>query len=361
VAVTKKELLISLYPQAIKAHLKRTATNSQGSGLSSNSRIQKLLAGNHGPQLVQYVDTTDLLRTVYPMVQVGVRQFLVQLQENGMDVNMVPLPSLDRLLKHMEPSLTSIHRVSDGIEVRSSQTIPSNSLSISAPVAIALLLPAVNAARESARKTASANNLKQIGLAMHNFHDVYSAFPAAYNTDKNGKPLLSWRVHILPYIEQQALYLQFKLDEPWDSVHNKKLIGRMPTVYLSPASRNSLGKTNYLGVRASQSVIMPPKLALGAKKVPLGTRFRDITDGTSQTVIVVEANDKAAVIWTKPDDMVPDAKDPAKALRGLWRRGLPVLFADGSVHHLSNTIEVRVIKAFFTRNGGEALGAQGLR
>lgn len=360
-AVTEKELLVSLFPQAIKAHLRRSGSNSQGPSLATNPQLQQLFKEQQGPQFVQYVDTGDLLRTVYPMMQVGARQFLVQLQEDGMDINMVSLPSLDRLLKHVQPSMSSIHRVPDGIEVRSSQTIPSNSLSISAPVAVALLLPAVNAARESARKMASMNNLKQIGLAMHNFHDTYSAFPAAYNTDKNGKPLLSWRVHILPYVEQQALYRQFKLDEPWDSAHNKKLIGRMPAIYLSPASRNNLGKTNYLGVRHSQSVIMPPKLALRAKKVPLGTRFRDITDGTSRTVMVVEANDKGAVTWTKPDDMVPDAKDPAKALRGLWRSGLHVLLADGSVRRFSNTIEARVIKAVFTRAGGEAFGAQDLR
>ena len=82
----------------------------------------------------------------------------------------------------------------------------------------ASLLPAVSAARECRSKNAAgANNLKQIGLAMHNFHDSYGGFPAAYSTDKNGKPLLSWRVHILPFVEGQALYRQFKLDEPWDS------------------------------------------------------------------------------------------------------------------------------------------------
>ena len=95
---------------------------------------------------------------------------------------------------------------------------------------VASLLPAVSAAREAARRAAGSNNLKQIGLAMHNFHESYGGFPAAYSGDKTGKPLLSWRVHILPFVEGEALYRQFKLDEPWDSPHNKKLIARMPAV-----------------------------------------------------------------------------------------------------------------------------------
>src|SRR5262249_30142494 len=83
----------------------------------------------------------------------------------------------------------------------------------------------------AASRTRSANNLKQIGLAMHNYHDVNGAFPPAAVCDKTGKPMLSWRVLILPYIEQDALYKEFKLDEPWDSEHNKKLLAKMPKVY----------------------------------------------------------------------------------------------------------------------------------
>src|SRR5207249_2796575 len=82
--------------------------------------------------------------------------------------------------------------------------------------------------RIAGRRTVSQNNLKQIGLAMHNYHDTYRHFPPQALTDKNGKPLLSWRVAVLPFIEQDNLYRQFKLDEPWDSEHNRKLLERMP-------------------------------------------------------------------------------------------------------------------------------------
>src|SRR5262245_59728137 len=82
-----------------------------------------------------------------------------------------------------------------------------------------------------AHRRTSQNNLKMVRLAMHNFHDAMGRFPAATAYAKNGKPLLSWRVAILPYIEEDALYRQFKLDEPWDSPHNKKLIAKMPKIY----------------------------------------------------------------------------------------------------------------------------------
>ena len=86
-------------------------------------------------------------------------------------------------------------------------------------------LPAVKASHSAARRM-SANNLKQLAIAMHNFHDVYKQLPSEAIFDKNGSPLLSWRVHILPFIKQRELYEQFHLDEPWDSEHNRKLIAR---------------------------------------------------------------------------------------------------------------------------------------
>ena len=87
---------------------------------------------------------------------------------------------------------------------------------------------------DAARRAQSMNNLKQFALAMHNYHDTNGKFPAASSFDKDGKPLLSWRVHVLPYLEQAELYKQFHLDEPWDSEHNKKLIEKMPNVLASP-------------------------------------------------------------------------------------------------------------------------------
>ncbi len=96
---------------------------------------------------------------------------------------------------------------------------------------VGMLLPAIQKVRTASKRMVSMNNMKQIALAMHNYHDVYGRLPAPAIMDKDGKPLLSWRVAILPFIEQDNLYKQFKLDEPWDSEHNKKLLVQMPGIY----------------------------------------------------------------------------------------------------------------------------------
>jgi len=365
-AVTDQQLLLSAYPQAIKAHLKWLARSMQEQrsdtrSLASSRRIAPLFQNNQGPHLIQYLDLSEAMRMAYPALQIALRIACGELRSDGIPVSIAALPSLESVLRHMKPGVMSVHRVKDGVEFRSSKTIPSSILSVSAPLAMASLLPAVSAARESARRVAGQNNLKQIGLAMHNFHDSYGGFPAAHNADKNGKPLLSWRVHILPFVGSGVLYRQFKLDEPWDSPHNKKLIAQMPTVYQTPGSLAGPGKTNYLVIRSAQSVIQIPPRATWGKKMPVGSRIRDITDGTSNTAMVVEASDVASVIWTKPDDITPDTKDPAKGMRGLRRNGFAALLSDGSVTFISNQVDSNVLKAVFTRNGGEAVRAFQLR
>jgi prepilin-type processing-associated H-X9-DG protein len=211
---------------------------------------------------------------------------------------------------------------------------------------VAAMLPAIQKVRSSANRAQSSNNLKQMALAMHNYLDVYKTFPA-HASYKDGKPLLSWRVHILPFIEQDHLYRQFHLDEPWDSEHNRKLIAQMPKVYASPDSRvSSEHKTVYL-VPVGKDTIFPPSKE--------GMKISHITDGTSNTILIVEAADKSAVIWTKPDDLEVKQKNPLAGLNGEDRKGFNAAFADGSVRYLSLSINPQTLWALFTRNGGEVV------
>jgi len=208
------------------------------------------------------------------------------------------------------------------------------------------LTPALGQVRQAAARAQSANNLKQMAIAMHNYHDVNKSFPAPANLDNNQKPLLSWRVHILPYLEQDNLYKQFKLDEPWDSEHNKKLIAQMPDVFKSPLAKNlAAGKTVYLGPAGPGMIFEGPK----------AMTLADITDGTSNTIMLVEANDKHAVIWTKPDDYKPEKKDPAAPLVRKDMNGFHVAMADGSVRILVSTIDADLLWALLTAAGNEVI------
>jgi hypothetical protein len=216
-------------------------------------------------------------------------------------------------------------------------------------VLVALLLPAVQAAREAARRAQGTNNLKQLALAMHNYHDTYRAFPAAYNTDAEGKPLLSWRVHVLPFLEQQRLYEQFRLDEPWDSAHNRPLIEQMPEVFRAAGSQATPGKTNYLGVRGEGMAFIGPKQA---GTPPKGNALFAFTDGTSNSAMIVEASDDLAVEWTRPVDFAPDPTQPVKGLVGLRVGGFTAAFADGSVRFFSSATDpVMLMRAFTIADG----------
>ena len=193
--------------------------------------------------------------------------------------------------------------------------------------------------RIAAARTKSANNLKQIALAFHNHADATGALPRDI-TDKNGKPLLSWRVAILPYIEQDPLYKQFKLDEAWDSDNNKKLLDKMPTTYAPPLGKFEKGQTLY------QSFSGPGAL-MGGKPV----KFQNILDGTSNTFMVIEAGD--AVAWTKPADVAFDAKKPLPKLGGIFDGAFNVAMCDGSVRFIAKGVNAENLKKYITIAGGE--------
>jgi prepilin-type processing-associated H-X9-DG protein len=217
------------------------------------------------------------------------------------------------------------------------------------PVAIliALLLPAVQAAREAARRTQCRNNLKQIGLALHNYHDVHGSFPPAYTVDSQGRPLLSWRVLILPHIERGQLYQQFHLDEPWDSPHNMTLAAMIPETYRCPSDPAALPNgTTYVGISGA-GTIFPGDRAIG---------LLDITDGTANTAMVTEVQ-SSTIVWTKPEDLVPGASLIGPGGYSSYHPGgVNLLFADGSVRFISVNVDRVVLRALMTIAGGEPVG-----
>lgn len=175
------------------------------------------------------------------------------------------------------------------------------------------------------------NRLKQLGLAFHNFHDGYSEFPGHDGHESPWKGNLSWRVHLLPFLDQAALYQQFEKDEPWDSDHNKALIEEMPDFYKSPGVHED-GKTSF-------HVLTGEGAPFEGDHSP---RIRDFTDGTSNTVLAVVAAPDSAAIWTKPGGLDVDPAEATAAL-GLDKNAVQVLFADGSVRPVPRDIDPQVL------------------
>jgi hypothetical protein len=268
----------------------------------------------------------------------------------AMDPQLFPEP--ETLRPFLFPSVHLLALDDRGIRLISREAFPLFNPATVAPAALAMLVPATGVTAERGH---SVNNLKQIGLALHNYHAANNRFPADVLT-KDGKPLLSWRVRILPYLGHQALYNEFHQDEPWDSPHNKALVEHMPEVFDVPGAPAEPGMTYYRGFSGEHAFLDP--------KVPEGVGIQMITDGTSNTIAVVEARE--AVPWTKPDSDIPFGGDPAKldAIQALRRElgghtpgGFQALFLDGSVHFIKDSVNLIVLRALISRDFGEVISS----
>lgn len=222
---------------------------------------------------------------------------------------------------------------------------------------IGLLLPTYSAARAPARRAQCTNNMKQIALALHGYHNYYGCFPPAYVSDEDGQPMHSWRVLILPYMEQQALYDQYRFDEPWDGSNNSRLADSITYGFNCPSEPGGRSVyTNYVLVTGEGTAWADGRaLSLG-----------DFTDDPAKTIMVVEVTD-SGIHWMEPRDLTVD-----QAMRGInskvglcissWhpargnsdrQESANVAFADGTVVNLKNSYPVGELKKLLTHQGGE--------
>ncbi|GHT45768.1 hypothetical protein FACS189454_05780 [Planctomycetales bacterium] len=237
---------------------------------------------------------------------------------------------------------------------------------VTIPFLFVILLPAVSVAREAARRMQCGNHIKQLVLAMHNYHDNYGHLPPAYTVDADGKPLHSWRVLLLPYLEHSALYEQIRLDEPWDSEYNKQFHSRVPSVLRCPSHWHlsilqPTGERKYFLLdnddnRCGYSLVIGKETAFDGSKT---ATFADIQDSTSNTVLIVER--MTPVNWMQPDNDIPFAKachgidKDISGIGSMHPNGCYFGLADGRASFFPSDISPDVLKSVLTKSGGETI------
>lgn len=357
--LTEDRLIVTLSPQLLKTLLARADGDPS---LLDVPEVKRALAEHAEADLVGVLDPQPLLASLCSLYELASPYVRQAAAGSGLDVTLPTLPRMTSLMPSARPSVTVIRHEPEAIRVRTTTTLPLGPLGggggailglspAATPVMISLLVPAVQSAREAARRAQTMNNMKQVLLAMHNYHDAHGRFPSQAICDAQGKPLLSWRVALLPYFGAQNLYDEFRLDEPWDSPHNRPLVDRMPTVWADPSAdpaANRAGLTTLQVITGTGTPFATPEEGPG---------FRDILDGSSKTLAILRVMPNKAVPWTKPEDHPFDPDEPLAGFGQPDPRSGGVLggFFDGSVRGLPLDIDAELFRAYVTPAGGETI------
>jgi type II secretory pathway pseudopilin PulG len=215
-------------------------------------------------------------------------------------------------------------------------------------VLVALLYPSLAAPRGVPEYSQCRNQLKQIGLALHNYHDEHGSFPPAFTVDVTGRRLHSWRTLILPYLDGVQVHKQIDFGKPWDDPAHAEVAKQMPSMFACPAKKEKTVRTSYLAVVAAGGVFDPGST----------TKFASIKDGLANTLLIVEVPVSRSVHWMEPTDLDVAgfeslAKDETGNHAKLIRDGVFLVFADDSIRSVTREELAKYGGAWLTISGGE--------
>ena len=337
--VQKDRIFIGMFPQAVMTAIKGLPVDEV---LMDDMQVKKLndssfLKGDVKLSGMVYVDAKLQAQVFYPYMQflkTGASTiFRYEVGPNTLALlEGMELPPARTVIRKVKPTTVLVRTNEQGIEIEARQTIPTNGVVASVPVGIGMLLPAVGQVRKAARQTESMNNLRQLALGSLNYESAMMKFPV--DDEK-----FSWRVRILPFIEQGNLHDRINFDEPWDSEHNKKVLAQTPKVFQAPGSKVAEGMTVYRSFKGT----------LGGND-GRGIGFGQITDGSSNTILVAQVPDEMATHWAKPDSLEVNDDVAKKLLAGKGR--LLTAFCDGSTHLLPDTMGTDDLKHLLDPSDG---------
>ena len=284
------------------------------------------------------------------------------------------LPAAEMVTEPMFPNVTVGYSTENGIGSTTRQSVPANpmgnmSATVGVPILVALLLPAVQQAREAARRTQSKNNLKQIGLAMHNYHDIFNEFPRGTvpNDELEPDERLSWAYSILPFIEQQALHESIDGEAGWETEENSQAVLTAVPAFQNPSQpgvRTNPSAGDYVamaGVGEDAAILENDDPRAGIFGYNRRCRFRDITDGTSNTIMITDSSEPTPSYLAGGRATIKGFSQ-SPYLNGPDGIGSPhagvvqVLLGDGSVRAISVNIDETTLEALATKAGAEVVG-----
>ena len=337
--VQKDRIVIGMFPQAVMTAVKGLPADEV---LMDDMQVKKLndssfLKGDVKLSGMVYVDAKLQAQVFFPYMQflktAASTIFRYQVGPNSLNLMKgVELPPARTVVRKIKPTTILVRTNEQGIEIESRQTIPTNGVVASIPVGIGMLLPAVGQVRKAARQTESLNNLRQMALASLNYESAHMKFPV--DDEK-----FSWRVRILPFLEEGNLHDQINFDEPWDSEHNKKILAKTPKLFQAPGSKVAEGMTVYRSFKGT----------LGGRDGK-GIDFGKITDGSSNTILVAQVPDEMATHWAKPDSLEVNDDVAKKLLAG--KGGFLTAFCDGSVQQIPATMGTDDLKHLLDPSDG---------